>query len=226
MVRRTAYVCLLAILGLSGCDDDPGERQPAPDSSVKQEVAARAHVTSQQPPETIDEPGALHSNAAATPVPPMTEPSPPATQEALWPAFQPLADARVGERAVYRALDSQVLSYEIRKVGLSRVETEVSATLDGRPLGMPAVREDLRTADPLAWETPAGGQRRTTRTRIRAAGRDWDAVLYEDQWTDEGIAYVRKTWVSAQAPVFGIVLMELTGDKMLEVRLELIETAD
>ncbi len=108
-------------------------------------------------------------------------------------------------------------------MSLSRVKTEVTVTLDGRALGMPAVREDLRTAEPLAWETPADGRRQTSRTTIHAAGRDWEALLYEDRWTDEGIRYVRRTWVGNDAPTFGIIRTELTGDGTLEARMELVE---
>ena len=47
-------------------------------------------------------------------------------------------------------------------------------------------------------------------------------MLYEDRWTDEQIHYVRRTWVSRDAPVFGVIRMELHGDGVLEARLKLI----
>lgn len=156
----------------------------------------------------------------------MTQPGLAASPEHPAPPFQPLGDARLGEWAVYRDINSQILRYEIREVGLSRVKTEIAVTFKGRMLGMPAVREDLRETDPMTWKPPAGASRQTRRTTIDAAGREWNAILYEDQWIDEDIAYVRRTWVSSAAPVMGIVRMELTGDGQLEARLELIEAGE
>ena len=53
------------------------------------------------------------------------------------------------------------------------------------------------------------------------AGRSWGAVLYEDRWTDEGVSYVRRTWVHPEVPVSGTLRLELYGDNVLEARLEL-----
>ena len=50
-----------------------------------------------------------------------------------------------------------------------------------------------------------------------------DAICYEDRWVDEDIAYVRRTWVNPQVPVFGTIRMELYGDGVLEARLELVD---
>jgi hypothetical protein len=51
--------------------------------------------------------------------------------------------------------------------------------------------------------------------------KTWDAWLYEDRWIDEGIHYVRRSWVSNDVPVLGLLKMELYGDETLEARLEL-----
>jgi hypothetical protein len=71
---------------------------------------------------------------------------------------------------------------------------------------------------------PAGAdraERQVSPARIGAAGRNWSALLYEDRWTDEEVQYVRRTWVSTEAPLFGILRMQLRGDGELEARLEL-----
>jgi len=215
-----------------GCDrDDSGRRMPAatkPAQSPPVSVAPVAEAGWSDAAEA--EPESPLANTVADdaveplPTPVTTQPARPTSQAASLPAFQPLNDAKVGEWAIYQGLDSQRLRYEVREVSLSRVKTEVTVTQDGRPLGMPAVREDLRAADPLAWETPADGRRQTSRVTIHTAGRDWDAILYEDQWTDEGIRYVRRTWIGKDAPIFGIIRMELIGDKTLEAKMELVET--
>ena len=54
-------------------------------------------------------------------------------------------------------------------------------------------------------------------------GKIWDAWLYEDRWIDEGIHYVRRSWVSETAPVFGLLRMELHGDEALEAQMELTD---
>jgi hypothetical protein len=58
---------------------------------------------------------------------------------------------------------------------------------------------------------------------IEAAGRRWAAIVYEDRWTDEEIAYVRRTWVSPEVPYLGVIRMELTGNGQVEARLVLRE---
>ncbi|HSW47090.1 MAG TPA: hypothetical protein VLM89_16115 [Phycisphaerae bacterium] len=138
------------------------------------------------------------------------------------PVFEPLADAQVGEWARYGALDSAELIYRVVRAEAATVRTEVVVYEGGRPLGLPTVREDMRTWDPPASLARGVGARRIARRcTIEVAGRPWDALLYEDRWTDEGIAYLRRTWVSQASPVFGTLVMELHGDDALEARLEL-----
>ena len=43
-----------------------------------------------------------------------------------------------------------------------------------------------------------------------------------DRWTDEGVSYIRRTWVSSSVPVFGTIRMELTGGEKMEAKLELV----
>jgi len=223
MTRATKCFCLLMIAGLCACGcDDSSDHQAAPTPPVEH-VAPPSPVADPEPPSPDAAKPAKPADPNRAETTPASTPASAATQPENTDLFQPLADAKVGEWAVYEALNSQTLQYRITDVGMTRVKTEVRATLDERLLGMPAEREDLRTADPLAWETPADGRRQTSRTTIRAAGRDWDAVLYEDQWTDEGVKYVRRTWASPAAPIFGIIRMELTGDNAVEARLELTE---
>ncbi len=221
---RTMLIFWVAAVGPFGCDSDDSRERPAAPATPTERIAPPLSAADlQTPPEEVASSSVVDSAPATTSSAPATEPASQATQPAESPPFHPLADATLGEWAVYQALESQRLRYEIREVGLSRVKTLVSVTMDGRPMGMPANREDRRDSDPLTWQRPAGATRQLSRTTITAAGRDWDATLYDDRWTDEGVSYIRKTWVSDTAPVFGIIRMELTGDNSVEARLELVE---
>jgi len=136
--------------------------------------------------------------------------------------FQPLMDAAPGEWAGYAALDGRTLRYDITAIEQDLVTTRLTTQQGTHFLGQPATRQDRRDWEPqLRRGAAAQGSRRTSRASVQAAGRTWNAILFEDQWSDEGVEYRRRTWVSAEAPVFGLVRMELTGDGMLEARLEL-----
>jgi len=107
-------------------------------------------------------------------------------------------------------------------LGAATVTTSVTIYESGKPLGLPATREDMRAWDPLATLARSTEATRTaTRSVVEVADRSWDAAVYEDRWTDEGVAYVRRTWVHPEAPVFGTLRIELYGDNVLEARLEL-----
>jgi hypothetical protein len=212
---------LAATVCLSGCDrDDSGHRKtPPPPPAGLRTVSGST---------TEPRPGAAKPEAAdhvqpGQQLPTSTEPSQSASRPTNLPPFLPLANAKVGEWGVYDALNSQQLRYEVLEVGLTRVKIRVTASLDGRQLGMPAIREEPRDDDPLAWEIPAGASRQTTPVTIRTAGREWNATLYEDRWIDEGINYIRRTWVSPDAPIFGMIRMEMTGNGQVEARMELRE---
>ncbi len=149
--------------------------------------------------------------------------SAPASQPTI-PAFQPLADARPGEWARYTAVGERALRYEVESVSGAVVRTRVQVTQSGKPLGETAFREDNPDLDPLARQARIHGAAREARlTRVDAAGRSWNAWLYEDHWSEEEIGYIRRTWVSEQVPVFGIIRMELIGDGEIEARLELTD---
>ncbi|NLX23690.1 MAG: hypothetical protein GXY55_18710 [Phycisphaerae bacterium] len=138
------------------------------------------------------------------------------------PSFEPLADAKAGEWARFVALESYEILYEVMHAGMVSVDVQVTVLMNGRPLGLPAGREELRDYDPVATFTRGRRAERASHAAvIEAAGRSWDVTVYEEQWTDEGVRYLRRTWVSPAAPVFGMVRMEQYGDNDLEARLEL-----
>lgn len=124
---------------------------------------------------------------------------------------------------MFDALHGRRLGYKIVKAGATTVHIEVSVTDQGKPLGQTATREEMRDLDPLvSLARPRRAQRSARPEPVQAGNSRWeDAMLYEDRWQDEGIRYLRKTWVSAKAPVFGTLRMELYGDDTLEARMEL-----
>jgi len=122
---------------------------------------------------------------------------------------------------VGRIRDARGAAAEIRDPrsdGHQRINSHYRAT------GRPAKREDDPQEDPLARQAQRRQAVRSAKTDwCEAAGRQWQATLYEDRWTDEEIQYVRRTWVSPRVPYHGILRMELYGDGQLEARLMLID---
>lgn len=154
--------------------------------------------------------------------PPLT--TAPATAPATQPIrFQPLRDAQRGERVHYEALDDRRLEYEIVETTSETAAVRVTVAEAGKIIGQPFVRRESRLFDPIA---PAEErQERPLQPRpvtLEAAGRKWASRLYTTRWTEEGVDYVRHTWVSDAVPVFGLVKMELRGDEKLEAKLALV----
>lgn len=134
----------------------------------------------------------------------------------------PLADATVGEWAEYETLDGRILRYDVLDVSPLAVTTRLILREDGRVVGEPAIRKDHPTEDRLAHEAQRRQAVRSMESvTVRVAGRRWEAILYEDRWTDEDVQYVRRTWVHPQVPYLGMLRMELHGDHQLEARLVL-----
>ena len=211
------FAIILSVFLLVGCDQatpesGAGTSSPPPESDVVREVAGEPEVKAT---ESAD-------GQTGSPAPPVLPVSDRPSRPELAP-FQPLADAVVGERCRYRTLDGLELSYKITAVDSVTVRTQVMVRSQGRLMGQPTEREDPLDHDPVAEQADRVDANRTTSAEtISAAGQRWPCTLYEDRWTDEAVNYVRRTWVSAAAPVFGIVRMQLLGDDKPEATLELI----
>jgi len=138
------------------------------------------------------------------------------------PGFEPLSDAVAREWSRLAAMGRREVLYEVTDVRAATVTMRVTVFEGGKPLGLPVLREDFRSVDPVAVAVAAVKARRGWgQVAVELGGRTWDAVFYEDRWADEGVDYVRRTWVSSEAPVFGVLKMELYGDGQLESALEL-----
>jgi len=233
-MRPVRSIVVTAILLALACREEPGQSEstpvpsPAPTHAVSAEPPAESSAVATTLP-ARDEPDSSRTEAVtATPAaPPEPQPSvaaasPAEEQDASVPPFMPLQDAVPGEWAVYDAGEGRALRYEVTGADVDGVQTRVTVIQDGKILGQPAVRADVRIYDPLLRQANRTGATRTARPeRISVAGRTWEAMLYEDRWTDEGVDYVRRTWVSPDAPCMGLLRMELQGDGRLESRLEL-----
>ncbi|GMV96028.1 MAG: hypothetical protein AMXMBFR83_03970 [Phycisphaerae bacterium] len=191
------------------------------------------HEAEASPPRPVRPASAPSASAPAGPFPstgaPATSPTTTAPVRSAQthpagaaPAFEPLADAVAGEWADYAALDGREIRYDVTRAGPGVVHVRITVRQDGRLLGLPAERQELRDLDPLARQaasaTPLRG---LSAADLQAGGRSWKAMLFEDRWVDEGVAYVRRTWVHPEVPVYGLLRMELLGDGRLEARLEL-----
>jgi hypothetical protein len=235
LLRCLAGPVLLALTAVD-CDRDKPDARPNSSPPVTTQAAsyeAPVPVPSASDDSHTAELGVREGPAPSVSLPPESPALPvqsgPATSMPVTAisspisAFHPLADAVVGEWARYTALDDRVVRYVVKEAGSVTVKTEVTVYDQGKPLGLPAVREDSVEFDPVEHPESAGVEQTRARVTVAAAGRSWDAVLYEDRWLDEGVHYVRRTWVSPAVPVFGIIRMELTGDGTLEARLDLMD---
>ncbi len=206
---------IAGLAGPSGCDTDNDPAQtPAP--------AIRPVEPSDAPSEDSAGPAVFESKPAPRPEVVATTGPKPAAQPPASSGFRPLSDARVGEWAEYTAHQQRTIRYEVLAAAPSAIRVRLTVTQDHKALGLPATREEDPGDDPFVLRGPqAGGQRTTRRQALQAAGRTWEATCHEDRWTEEGVAYVERTWISNQAPVYGLLKMIKTGDGTVEASMEL-----
>ena len=139
------------------------------------------------------------------------------------PPFQSLQQATVGQRVQYACLREQTIQYAITEATETFVTVETRVYDHQWLVGLPSLRKEPRSLDPL--ERQASHHRCTRHGEpalVQAAGRQFRAMLYEDTWSDEAVQYTRRTWVSPEVPIYGIVRMELLGDGQIEARMELL----
>ncbi len=149
-----------------------------------------------------------------------TPASRPAAESA--PRMQRLEQAEPGEWAVYRTLQG---AQRIRLVNTTQLlaEFEVLPILDGRPVGLPAVRTSPLSGDyALDLAADEGAVVEFGSETIDAAGRSWTCRRTVARRQLGTTTLERRTWMSADAPLEGLVRMELRADGRLTARLELI----
>lgn len=221
-------ILTLMLWTVAGCEEGrvaSTSEPPAPAVIAAEETqSAPISATPEAQATVTTRPAAGRTSAADTPSPAEKAALAAETRPAASgvPPFTPLENAAAGEWTFYEGLAGRTLRYEVVRAGAAYVDTRVEITDRGKPLGLPATRSDRRDFDPLADQAHHEGVQRTTRrATVRAAGRSWEATLYEDRWIDEDLEHVRRSWVCADAPVFGLIRMELTAGGELEAQLEL-----
>jgi hypothetical protein len=120
-----------------------------------------------------------------------------------------LADAETGEWARYRTHQGWTQQYRLTKVGARRVSVEVRVVGRDGPLGLPSTRRepaDLDWALDRAESHEAGVHAEDA--RVEAAGRSWICRLTVARFESGGAAFEQRTWMSADAPVYGLVKAE------------------
>ena len=143
----------------------------------------------------------------------------------------PLLNVQEGDWAVYEMLDG----YGQRLTAVATDRADVRLRLEGfrhrRPVGLPttitlpvdydAGLDDSRlsAAEAIIGDTIDLAAREET---IQAASRNWSARRTEAVWDEEGVHYVRTTWVSPDAPLSGLVRQETRADGKLTHRTELV----
>lgn len=208
----------LLLLFSGGCERDADVSSEQ--GSWFAEVGQASASVGTPPPAPVD-PQPIPSAPAERAAVEGDEPAPPAPEvDAERSAWLPLADATAGEWAEYETLDGRILRYDVLDTSPLAVKTRLVLRESGRAVGEPATREDDPAEDRLAREARRRQAVRSMHSAtVRVAGRQWEATLYEDRWTDEDVQYIRRTWVYPQVPYLGVLRMELHGDDQLEARL-------
>ncbi|MBN1344231.1 MAG: hypothetical protein JXQ73_16210 [Phycisphaerae bacterium] len=138
-----------------------------------------------------------------------------------------LSRAKVGQWARYRSAGGFEQRLEVVDVTRAKVHLRLQMWLDGRPAGLPTIREEPIDVD---WVLRAATRDKATvtsrPTTLRVAERDWPTRLTIARWRLEGVEYERRTWISSDAPIYGLVRMDMTAGDALEASMELIDFGD
>jgi len=221
---RPRLTCTLAILPILFC---ACREEPEPACTTRPQRARTDQSDEWQPAggsRPGNEPAARPAGAeGATPpgsTPSQAEQTIPPDQAAL---LQPLADARVGEWAAYEMLDGYRQRWQVVAAEDGSVRIQVLVTRYGEPVGLPAIRTESRDFHwALADARRVKAAVSIRREPLRLRGKDLVAQHVIARWHDEGVAYVRDTWISNEVPVFGLARMTLSADGRLVARMELL----
>ncbi len=132
-----------------------------------------------------------------------------------------LETAEVGEWARY-ATRSGESHYRVVHRTLLLADVEIRTLLEGKPVGLPAVRTLRQTADfALDLSQQDEAEVRAREETVDAAGRRWPCRRTDSRWSVDGRACERRVWMCGDAPVLGVVRVELLVDGKLTARMEL-----
>lgn len=120
-----------------------------------------------------------------------------------------LADAVPGEWARYRTHLGWTQQYRVTEADTRRVSVEVRVIGEHGPLGMPSTRREPADLD---WALHRAKTHEAAvfaeEARVEAAGRSWSCRLTVARFESGGAAFEQRTWMSAEAPVYGLVKSE------------------
>jgi hypothetical protein len=201
-------------------ESPPPSTSPAA-SSPSEDVTGAAPTRQRESPLPANDAGEERLGAATSPAPASTRP---AAASAPSLRLLPLADAKAGEWCRYRMRDEQMEELRVVSVDPGAVEVEVKMFRKGKPLGLPATRQERSDEDRItAHARRVGAEVTTSESPIEAAGMRWPCRLITEAWTDEGVGYVRRTWYHDAAPVYGMVKMEQAADGQPVAFMELVD---
>jgi hypothetical protein len=162
--------------------------------------------------------------ATSVPVPVITTTRAASAPSTQWEPLEPLAHARVGDRARYALRNDQRMSLLVTKTTATNVTIEVEMRIAGKLLPLPAVRVEPRDLNRPRQEAQRRDAHLTvTAESIDVAGRRWSARRIAATWTDEEIDYRQTTWLAADAPLYGILKMIQTADGEVSASMELLD---
>jgi hypothetical protein len=82
--------------------------------------------------------------------------------------------------------------------------------LEGNTVGLPAVRTLRQTADfALDLSQQDEAEVRAREETVDAAGRRWRCRRTDSRWSVDGLPCERRVWMCREAPVLGVVRLEL-----------------
>jgi hypothetical protein len=120
--------------------------------------------------------------------------------------------------------DDQTEEVRIIAIDAGIAGIELKMSWRGKPLGLPTIRPERADEDPIAAHARRVGAQVTVEEAVlEAAGRRWPCRLVTEDWLEEGVRYVRRTWICEAVPVYGIVRMEQTADGRPAASMDLLE---
>lgn len=137
------------------------------------------------------------------------------------PHITPLTSAQVGDWAEYDMLQGRQ-SVRVAHTTLLLADVEVRSFLDGKPLGLPAVRSLKQDSDwALDFAASDGAKVKTAHDTIDVAGRRLNCRYTIATWKVGPTQCERRVWMHPDIPIYGVARMELRVDGKTTARMNL-----
>lgn len=137
------------------------------------------------------------------------------------PRIAPLQSARVGDWADYDMLQGRQ-TVRVVHTTMLLADVEVRSFLNGKPVGLPAVRSLRQDSDwALDFADSDGAEVKTAHDTIDVAGRRFNCRYTVAIWKTGPVRCERRVWMHAEIPVYGVARMELRVDGKVTARMNL-----